>query len=92
MSKTVLAKRGEIPVFCLGAPTGGKFFGWKSFPRENHADLKYPLSGERCAARAHVVWPWGAILDFAQWRAGTNGPSSGGLARMDSRFTSETVK
>ena len=62
----------------------GKFFGRKSLPRENHADLKYPLSGGRCAARANIVWPWGAILDFARWRAGTNGPSSGGLARMGS--------
>jgi len=77
-------------VLAVIPPEAGKiwrnagFCGLKSLPRENHADLKYPLSGKRCAARASIVWPWGAILDFARWLAGTNGPSSGGLARFDS--------
>jgi hypothetical protein len=55
-----------------------------SSPRENHADIKCPLWAKRCAAGANAVWLKGAILDFARWRAGTNGPSSGGLARMGS--------
>ena len=62
----------------------GKIFGRESLPRENHADLKHPLSGKRCAARASIVWPWGAILDFARWRAGEKWPNSRGLARFDS--------
>ena len=62
----------------------GKIFGRESLPRENHAGLKCPPSAKRCAARAPTVWPWGAILDFARWRAGKKRPNSRGLARFDS--------
>jgi hypothetical protein len=50
MPKTVLAKRGEMLVLYLitqrpDSPKWGGFYRLESLPRENHADLKYPLSG-----------------------------------------------
>jgi hypothetical protein len=84
MSKTKRAPQGEIPGFYHKIPVFYLGCGLESFPRENHADKKYPLSGKRCAARAHTVSPWGAILDFARWRAGKMRPNSRGLVRFGS--------
>ena len=87
MSKAVLrmiAKRSEIPVFYLVAPGFPNNYGL----RENGTELKFPPLAKRCAARATVLWPEGAILVRGGSPYGTERPSSGGLARFDSQPTS----
>ena len=61
-------------------------FGLKPLLRENHADLKFPLLYKRCGYGRGGEWPEAEILDFARSPAGTNGPFSGGLARLDSGY------